>query len=65
VSLSRLAISSSFILFFIGSVRVNSDPLPSVLLTEIEPPSRFTYFLAIANPNPVPSNFLEVLLSAW
>ena len=39
----------------IGSVKVNVEPLPASLSTQIFPPCSSTNFLAKVNPSPVPS----------
>ena len=39
----------------IGSVKVNVEPLPGSLSTQIFPPCSSTNFLAKVNPSPVPS----------
>jgi len=40
-----------------GRVKVNVDPLPTSLFTQIVPPCSSTNFLARVNPRPVPSRF--------
>ena len=41
-----------------GSITVKTDPLPTSLSTPISPPKRFTNFLTMASPRPVPRYFL-------
>jgi len=47
-----------------GSVRINLDPLPYSLWTEMSPPIIWANFLQSARPRPVPPYFVAVLASA-
>src|SRR5216683_2935085 len=48
-----------------GNVKVNVDPVPSLLSTQIRPPCSSTNFLASVSPRPVPSCFLASSLPTW
>ena len=48
-----------------GNGKPKRTALPFSLITPISPCIRVTNCLQMANPNPVPPNFLVVELSAW
>src|SRR5262249_51450784 len=48
-----------------GRVKVNVDPLPISLVSQIRPPCSSTNFLASVRPSPVPSRFRAASVPTW
>src|SRR5438132_14207524 len=48
-----------------GSLKLNVEPLPASLSTQMRPPCSSTNFLASVSPRPVPSCLREALAPTW